>query len=484
MKNTRYYSLSIVNYQLSIVKRLWREWRRALFGTWIVLCGVAGAIVTIVARRAEAHELARISALLSLAFVLLMLVFVVPPLVRAARAEIGRSESGVRVTLGGAIFLGLIATVAFAAWNTGNNLLFLVFSMLVSALFVSWATGRAMLSAIAVAARFPDHIFARDVAGVFVTLRNEKRALPSISISVEANIVSGKEDSSKRNARRKRRVKESGAPNIHKRPLAYFMYVARRGQVEQRIETVFASRGPVRIGGFEISTRFPFGFFRFHRRLQTRPVELIVYPKPEPANDELHLLPMSAGRLSSARRGQSYELHGLRDYKTQDDLRHIDWKATARIRRLTVREFTAEDERRVHIMFDTAQHYGSNEEGKTYNEAKKKFHEQFERGVTLAASLVAHFTDEKAEIILTLGEDRGARGTGREHFYDCLRRLALVAPEAKVQANAKEQENPAASFHDSKPAPPDADDYRILLTTAPPGTIPAHIWRTSHVIYL
>ena len=464
--------------------RLWREWRRAVFGTLIVLCGVAGAIVTIAARRAEAHELARISALLSLAFVLLMLVFVVPPLVRAARAEIGRSESGVRVTLGGAIFLGLIAIVAFAAWNTGNNLLFLVFSMLVSALFVSWASGRAMLSAIAVSARFPDHIFARDAASVFVTLRNEKRALPSISISVEANILSDDANSSARDSQVKRKWKERATQGIHKRPLAYFMYVARRGRVEQRVETVFARRGLVRVSGFEISTRFPFGFFRFHRRLQTRPVDLIVYPELEPANDELHLLPMSAGRLASARRGQSYELHGLRDYKTQDDLRHIDWKATARIRRLTVREFTAEDERRVHIMFDTGRHYDSNEERKTDDKARKKFHEQFERGVTLAASLVAHFTDEKAEIILTLGEDRGARGTVREHFYHCLRRLALVAPETKVQANTKEQENPVTSLRDSKPAPPDADDYRILLTTAPPGTIPAYIWRTSHVIYL
>jgi len=27
-------------------------------------------------------------------------------------------------------------------------------------------------------------------------------------------------------------------------------------------------------------------------------------------------------------------------------------------------------------------------------------------------------------------------------------------------------------------------DYAILLTAAAPGSIPANIWRTSHVIYL
>ncbi len=28
------------------------------------------------------------------------------------------------------------------------------------------------------------------------------------------------------------------------------------------------------------------------------------------------------------------------------------------------------------------------------------------------------------------------------------------------------------------------EDYAIVLTTAPPGSIPAKIWRASHVIYV
>jgi hypothetical protein len=54
-----------------------------------------------------------------------------------------------------------------------------------------------------------------------------------------------------------------------------------------------------------------------------------------------------------------------------------------------------------------------------------------------------------------------------------LRRLALVTPSdsegsglANVSWNGVEQ------------------DYAILLTAAAPGSIPANIWRTSHVIYL
>ena len=80
------------------------------------------------------------------------------------------------------------------------------------------------------------------------------------------------------------------------------------------------------VTGFELSTGFPFGFFRLRRRLRARDVEIVVYPKPRPASDELHLLPINAGRMASARRGAGQDLHSLRDYQPHDDVRHIDWK--------------------------------------------------------------------------------------------------------------------------------------------------------------
>ena len=43
------------------------------------------------------------------------------------------------------LFLIIIVVVGFAAWNTGNNLLFLVFSLLCSTLFVGWIAARSSL---------------------------------------------------------------------------------------------------------------------------------------------------------------------------------------------------------------------------------------------------------------------------------------------------------------------------------------------------
>jgi uncharacterized protein (DUF58 family) len=440
------------------------KWRNAILGTLLVAAGLAAALITILARQTENYTLAAVAAIMSLVSAALMLIFIVPPLARSARIEVKRLDFPVEVTSGGGIFLIILVVVGFAAWNTGNNLLFMIFSLLCSTLFVGGVAARASLRDLIVSARFPDHIFAGEAAPVIVTLRNAKRLLPSFSILVEARGPGDSAGESWRKLRRQRFVK---------RPLAYFTYVPHRAAAEQRVEQLFTSRGHVLINGFELSTRFPFGFFRFRRRLRARNVDIVVYPKPEPIGDELHLLPTYAGRMASARRGVGQDLFSLRDYQPQDDLRHIDWKATARSRNLTVREFTAEDERRITIVLDTRDLSDSGEEN---------FLLRFEAGIIQAASLLKHFVDERAEVRLMLGDDLGRYGGGLKHLYACLRRLALVSPQ---------KENGEAELSTSVSDPESVKDdnafdeeYAIVLTTAPPGSIPARIWRASHVIHV
>jgi uncharacterized protein (DUF58 family) len=423
---------------------------RVILGTLLVIAGLTSALVTVLARSNGDNGLAGAAAILSLVVALLLTIFIVPPLARSARVEVANIDFPFEPTSGGGVFLVIIIVVGFAAWNTGNNLLFLVFSLLCSTLFVGWIHAGTSLRDLTVSARFPDHIFAAEAAPVIVTLRNTKRLLPSFSILVEARGPVNEVDPKKR----RRHLK---------RLLAYFSYVPHKAAAEQRVEQLFPTRGHVLIDGFELSTRFPFGFFRRRRRLRARNVDIIVYPKPEVISDKLHLLPMYAGRMPSMRRGAGHDLFSMRDYQTQDDLRHIDWKATARSRRLTVREFASEDERRITIVLDTSLTRGAGSE----------LPERFERGVVQTASLIKHFIDERAEVRLVLGDDVGPFGSGTEQLYRCLRRLALVIPSdregpelANVSWNAVEH------------------DYAILLTAAAPGSIPANIWRTSHVIYL
>jgi uncharacterized protein (DUF58 family) len=439
------------------------KWRNVILGTLLVFAGLTAALVTIFARNTDNYVLAGVAATLSLLTAVLMLIFLVPPLARSARLEVKRFDLPIEITSGGGIFLIILLIVAFAAWNTGNNLLFLILSLLCSTLFVGGVAARGSLRDLIVSARFPDHIFAGEAAPVIVTLRNAKRVLPSFSIMVEAR---GPKDSATDGRQLHR-------PRFQKRPLAYFTYVPHNAAAEQRVEQLFANRGHVLINGFELSTRFPFGFFRFRRRLRARDVDIIVYPKPEPVGDQLHLLPAYAGHVASLRRGIGQDLFSLRDYQPQDDLRHIDWKATARSRNLTVREFTAEDERRITVVLDTR----DLSDGQTHG-----FEKRFEHGVVQVASLVNHFITERAEVRLMLGNDLGPYGDGLKHLYACLRRLAVVKPQNQFSGgqflsimSAPENIKEHAVFD---------EDYAIVVTTASPGSIPAKVWRASHVMYI
>jgi len=437
-------------------------WWRPILGTLLVLFGLATAILTLMARRIGAPELASAGAIASLLFVLLIMVLVVPPLARSAFAEVAGRGLPIEVTTGGVIFVVILVIVAFAAWNTGNNLLFMVFSIMLSTIFVSWAAARAALRDLTVSARFPDHIFAGDPAEVIVTVRNAKLLLPSFSILVEMRGTFDRPVALKKHRRARSR----------KITLGYFIYVPHRAAGEQSIEQVFPRRGHVVVNGFEISTRFPFGFFRHRRRLGARDVDIVVYPKPEAVADELNLLPLNTGQTPSLRRGAGHDLLLLRDYQPRDDLRHIDWKATARSRQLTVREFAAEDERRISIVLDTRLTDDIDEEN---------FRIRFESGVTQTASLVQHFIDERAEVSLVLGMERESFGIGQEHLYACFRRLALVQPTLALGPVSHLQEmldNATRSEHRVEA------NYLVVLTTAARGSIPPNIWRRAFVIFL
>jgi len=439
------------------------SWWRPILGTLLVLAGLATAVLTVMAGRSGIPELTTAGAIASLVFVLLIMLLVVPPLARSAFAEVAATRFPIEVTAGGVIFILILVIVALAAWNTANNLLFMIFSIMVSTLFVSWAAARLSLRDLNVTARFPDHIFAGEPAEVIVTLRNSKRVLPSFSILVEMRGTFERPGFVK-----KRRTWQ----RLKKTVLGYITYVPHRAAAEQSIVQTFPKRGHVLVNGFELSTRFPFGFFRHRRRLTARDVDIVVYPKPEQVTDELNLLPLHAGQTTSMRRGAGQDLLMLRDYQARDDLRHIDWKATARARRLTVREFAAEDERRITIVLDTRLTEDIDEEN---------FRIRFESGITQAASLVKHFIDERAEVALVLGRERGRFGSGLEHLYACLKRLALVEPQRESGAPFDLEEiveRAAASG-------PRADtNYLIVLTTAARGSIPPNVWRRAYVIYL
>ena len=415
-----------------------RDLRNAALGSVVVFGGLGLSGLTLYAHQTGNIRLAGISAAASLVFVLMILIFIVPPLARNAGREASQMNLPFEFTTGGAIMLVLVLIVGFSAWNTGNNLLFLVLSFLVAAMVVGFFAGSICLKKLDVTMRFPDTIFAGEPTPILVTMNNRKRIFPTFSVVVE---VRGRE--------RERSVvahdldtmlpkwlaKRLGRTPVVRRTLNHFVHVGANQKVEAKTEHVFPNRGRLLIKDFELSTKFPFGFLRHRRRLPAREAELIVFPKIIDVSPEIDNIPLDLGKLTSSKRGMGQDLLALRDYQPQDDLRRIDWKATARTRQLTVREFAAEDEKRVTVVFDTRIPKDSEQSlslrDKLAAEQGGKpvvASEQFETGASTAASILSRFSDENAETRLVLGDETGELGAGRDHLYESLKLLAAADP--------------------------------------------------------
>jgi uncharacterized protein (DUF58 family) len=203
--------------------------------------------------------------------------------------------------------------------------------------------------------------------------------------------------------------------------------------------------------------------------LRTREVRLVIYPAIERVRTRFNLTPLKRiGEARVARRGQGADLFGLREYQAGDDRRHIDWKATARTRRLTVREFAAEELTRTRILFDCARY-----------DADEEWAARFERGVTLAASLVAHFIQQGGEVALTMTCESNLTGYGDDqaHLYDSLRRISIVSRDDAMATNSTPNFTPSIEALSTQTANEGA--HLIFITAAPNrNTLP----RTAHVI--
>lgn len=113
-------------------------------------------------------------------------------------------------------------------------------------------------------------------------------------------------------------------------------------------------------GAFELEFIYiqAFSPLRFWRRLITLPVasRLKVYPDMKQLADYALLARTNRLSLIGVRRtrriGQDSDFERLRDYSRDDNYRHIDWRSTARRRKLTVRQFQSDQSQRVIFLLD------------------------------------------------------------------------------------------------------------------------------------
>lgn len=105
-------------------------------------------------------------------------------------------------------------------------------------------------------------------------------------------------------------------------------------QVAMRVAAHQRTRGEHPVDGLKITTAFPFGILKTIRHFVSTQ-RLVVFPSVESAAPAWPV----AWERGSKRGREGEEAIGLKDYEKGDSLRSVDWKASARTRRLVVRQF-------------------------------------------------------------------------------------------------------------------------------------------------
>ena len=448
-------------------REAWIRFFIAIFG---LIFAFAAALLSTAAR--EAGNLLATAILASSALLLAGIVGVttVPYLARRVAIRRVRDALNYDVTREGMAYLGLTLLIAIAALNTGNNLLFLVVSAMLGAVLVSGVASAVVLMGIALEFELPQHVFANQSYTAVVGVRNRRRWVPAFSVSVvppirksekakwiwrRSTFVFPKEEPGKKPWIRWPdialvRLSPSTDEKGILRDRVYYPFIPARQTLKTPVQVHFKRRGRVRQDGLSIASRFPFSFL-----VKTRTValerEVVVYPAIDQTEQFFEVLPMITGEVETHMRGRGSDLYRIRDYQPEDSARHVDWKSTAKSGSLKVREFTREDERKLRIVFDNPA------PGTVTTES-------YERAVALAASLGWHFAGEDAEVSFAAPGYGGATDV-----YEFLRFLALVEPRAGESILEKLEVS---------------EDYNVILTSRPRGSIPTQLWACSYFIFI
>jgi len=322
-------------------------------------------------------------------------------------------DLGVRqqITRAGLVYSAVCVLVALVAFVSANNLLFLILAAMLSTLMVSGFISRLSLAGLQLDFILPEHIPAQRRLQGRVVVRNVKAWMPSFSIHLtptDASSVSS--------------------------PL-YFPMVPAGAAVNGPVEVFFPRRGLYRESNFRFSTRFPFGFAE--RRIQMNMGrDLVVYPSVDPQPGFEDLFASIAGELEAYARGPGHDFYRIRPYEAFESARRVDWKATAHVGDLQVREFAREQELAVEMWLDL--------------DVTPEHEEWFERAVGMCAFIAWRLTERGARFRLC-SQDFDARVPEEEDVYTILKYLALVAPAR------------------GKALPPPDNDvlFRIIFSAAP-----------------
>ncbi len=209
----------------------------------------------------------------------------------------------VRPTSLGWAYLGGVLGVTIAAFNTGNNLLYVVLALLLAILVLQSVLAELNLRGVRVSRQLPGEVFAFEAAqGAFLVTKPNSR-LPTFSLELQ----------------------EVGEGQASGAALA----VPSRGTLPVPVSWTFGTRGEVTLGALRVSSTFPFGLFSRHMDLDL-PGTLLVYPRRGVRPTARMSADKRGTHGSAGRAGGEGDFQGLRPYQPGDPVRTIHWPNSAR----------------------------------------------------------------------------------------------------------------------------------------------------------
>jgi uncharacterized protein (DUF58 family) len=375
-----------------------------------------------------------------------------------------RGGDRVRPTVSGLLLISLSLAIGTAAYNTANNILFITLSLLLACLILSGVVSWLNFHGVSWRVQFVPPLRAGQETAVVLDLRNAKTFLPTyglwfdlVTSPVPREPVPGSLPPPER------RVREIIAALDRGRMRSRLFLRGRldpRG--EARIDWGFkpAQRGALRLALESVGSLFPFGFLQKHL-VSASWREVIVWPASVEYRSWGAALsrPQSAG-THVARAGSGGDLLALRRYEAGDSHRLIHWKASARMRQLLVRQFSAESQMTLALWLQTP--------AETWTHP-----EQFELLVSFAATLAEDLfrTGKLASVALNGAPPRPVRRVRElEVFLD---ELAVIQPTVEVErldpkalSGAPIQANALGTTRSTS----SAGRGKNVLTFAPEGT--------------
>ncbi len=216
----------------------------------------------------------------------------------------------IKITKAGWIYIILTIFLGVAAINTGNNLLYLIVSAMLSFMAVSGYFGKKNMSKIDVDIETPFEVYAGTPAILKIVVKNRKRFFSSFLLKV---YLEGK--------------------------TSVIPYIKPDSEHQVDFSLVFSERGEKKIKYIKVCSPFPFNFFVRCLSFEKN-ITVVVYPKPEKCSLNI-FSPYGKKEEREVGKGIGYEgdFSSIKEYYPGIPKKYIHWKSSAKSENLKVKEF-------------------------------------------------------------------------------------------------------------------------------------------------